>query len=197
MKKNYIIPFEKRFVSMGGYATTLMCVDNVGLIVTHRGIDPPEADEVRRNLIGTSDYHTVLIQAESLQQALQEFYNYPECKIGTKYRAWTIMDSNKRPVIEYAGCPFMFNRKSGDIECRRYDDMSEPEGQGYMICKLDGLDEPPSDCVIDHQMSGIEKNWRSEVSCVGGVWVKRFSKLVKPVDPLINGVLPIKIKTTK
>lgn len=188
MKKNYIIPYGERSTVIGEDAfwgkRTLMCVDNVGLIVEHNKKIVPTDDDVRRHLIGWNEQHRIFIQANSLQEALQEFYDYPECKTGTKHRAWELADSKQRPVIEYAACEHMC-MAGGGTACGRYD---KPSKDGWELCVLDGRDEPPTDCPIDAQMAG--KGWRKEVVQVGGVWVKRYSTHLLPMDPQINNIRP-------
>jgi hypothetical protein len=188
---NYIIPYGERHVRTGGRDITLMCVDNLGLVVYHKKDAVLTDDFIRHHLIGYADQHTTFIQANSLQEALQKFYDYPECKTGTKHKAWELEDSETRPIIEYCGCQFMNTRMGGCLECNYYD---PPEEGGYMVCVLDGLDEPPANCPIDAQMSGLDRGWRSEVIQIGGVWVKRFSKAVSKMEPQINGILMRKMK---
>ena len=187
MKKNYIIRYQERATQIGGNLfkySTLMCVDNVGLVVKHDKDLKPTDDEVRRHLIGVSE-HTILVQAESLQDALLEFYNYPECKTGTKNRAWELVNGEKQPVVEYAGCEHM-RLSHGGCACAKYD---EPTDGGCMVCVLDGLDEPPLDCPIDAQKSS--KGWRHEVKKIGGVFVKQYSQLVFPMQP--NKLEPVRV----
>src|SRR3989344_3955233 len=141
MKKNYIIPYEERFTQINGGVIakrSLMCADNVGLIVGHKADYTPTEKDVRRNLIGIKT-NTILVQADSLQEALQEFLNYPECRTGVKHKAWSLASSERNPVIEYSGCECMRLLNSG-VACAKYD---EPRNGGYMICILDGLDDPP------------------------------------------------------
>lgn len=177
MKNNYIIPYGERFVDMansflGGW--TLMCVDNLGLVVRHDPKIVPTDDNVRRHLVGWKTHNTTLVQAESLQDALKKFYDFEECRTGTKHRAWELVDSKDNPIIEYSGCEFMRNREDGCIACACGD---EPEDDHYVMCILDGCNEPPRECPIDAQMGN--NGWRSEVVQVGGVWVKRYSRFVK------------------
>jgi hypothetical protein len=190
MKKNYIIPYGERSTHIGEYpfASSLMVVDCVGLVVKHDRDKKPTDDDVRRHLIGWNEQRTTLIQADSLQDALKEFYDYPECKTGTKHRAWEMVDSETKPVIEYAGCEYMRLVGSSMTACARYD---EPTKGGHMVCIFDGLDEPPSDCPVDAQIE--KKGWRSEVVQVGGVWVKRYTKFVKQMDGQINAIRPKRV----
>ena len=123
MKKNYIIPYGERSIKIGdgvSYKKSLMCVDNLGIIVEHSKKGMPKDEEVRNHLIGWDPQNRILVQANSLQKALQEFYEYPECKIGTKHKAWEIVDSEMNPVIEYAGCKHM--KIDGSTLCTAYDD---------------------------------------------------------------------------
>lgn len=186
--KNYIIPYGERKTSIGEHyfmgKRTLMCVDNVGLVVEHNKDITPTDDDVRRHLIGWNPHHRVFVQAETLQKALEEFYGYLECRTGTKHKAWEIADSEISPVIEYAGCEHMRILKNGSTACACYDEPNE--GEGWEMCVIDGRDEPPSDCPIAAQKRG--NGWRKEVVQVGGVWVKRYSKFVKmeSVKKLVN-----------
>lgn len=194
MKKNYIIPYGERKTSVGkNYfmgKRTLMCVDNIGLVVEHSNDITPTDDDVRRHLIGWNEQHRIFIQADSLQEALLEFYDYPECKTGTKHKAWKIADSESNPVIEYAGCEHMRITDGGSTACAFWD---EPTDEGHMMCILDGCDEPPSDCPIDAQMG--KRGWRKEIVQVGGVWVKRYSKFVRQMDEQINAIRPRRLQT--
>lgn len=184
--KNYIIPYGERFVNMGmGYKRTLMCVDNLGLVVRHSLETMPAPEDVRNYLVGWNEQNTILIQADSLQDALLKFYDLPECKTGTKHRAWELIGTEKNPVIEYCGCKHIRFTESGAMACGIY---GEPEMGGHMTCILEMNDEPPTDCPIDEQLEN--KGWRSEVVQIGGVWVKRYTKFVSKMEPLINGIKP-------
>jgi len=189
MKKNYIIPYGERSTQIGDYpfASSLMVVDCVGLVVKHNEDKKPTDDDVRRHLIGWDANRTTLIQAESLQEALLEFYDTPECKTGTKHRAWELADSENNPIIEYAGCESMRLVSSG-CACAKFD---EPKEDSHMICILDGLDEPPLDCPINAQIE--KRGFRKEVIQRGGVWVRRYSPLVIPMEQQINPVRPQRI----
>ncbi|HWY12341.1 MAG TPA: hypothetical protein VN026_13495 [Bacteroidia bacterium] len=191
MKKNYIIPYGRRFTSIGvkGFGKiTLMCVDNIGLEVKHKTDYTPTEDDVRRNLIGWSEHNTAFIQANSLEEALQEFINYPECKTGIKHKAWELLATKDNPVKEYSGCQYMLINDNGYLSCQRYADSDEPDN---MVCILDGLSEPPSDCPIDAQLE--KRGYRSETIEIGGVWVKKFSKSVVEMQPIINSIKPSKV----
>lgn len=83
--KNYIIPYGERFINMGmGYKRTLMCVDNLGLVVRHSLETTPAPEDVRNYLVGWNEQNTILIQADSLQDALLKFYDFPGSKTGTQ-----------------------------------------------------------------------------------------------------------------
>lgn len=145
-----------------------MSVDGIGIVVLHTHGKEPTKQEVRNHLIGWNEQKTILIQAESLEKALEEFYNYAECKTGTKHKAWEIVDSERNPVVEYAGCDQMLN-KEGWMACTLYDDPGE---EATMCCILDGLDDPPEECPIYMQMEEI--NYKEELVQISGVWVKRY-----------------------
>lgn len=186
---NYIIPYGERSTCIGeNYfmgGRTVMCVDNVGIVVEHdNGVTPTDVD-VRRHLIGWNPRRRIFIQAESLNKALEEFYGYPECRTGMKHKAWELTDSEINPIIEYAGCEHMRIMKNGNTACACY---GEPTKNGWEICVLDGRDEPPLACPIQAQKNG--DGWRPEVMRVGGIWVKRYTKFVVPVDSQINSIKP-------
>lgn len=186
MKKfNYIVPYGRRFTRVGsGWADkeTLMCIDGLGICVEHKRDYTPTADEVRQHLIGTNEQHSIIIQADSDEECLKIFFSFEQCRTGTKYRAWYLVDSERKPIIQYAGCQFM--RMKHTIACAAYD---EPTDEGHMICILDGLDEPPSECPIFQQME--KKSFRKNVYQMGGAWFQSFTKLTVPMEPQINGII--------
>ena len=173
MKNNYIIPYSVRSTEIGdGHKskTTLMCVDNVGIVVKHKQDYIPTDDDVRRHLIGYHDRNKILIKADSIQEAMQIFFDFPECKCGTKYKAWELVDSDKNPVIEYSGCEHLQQKEGTSFfNCQRFAEEGEWEN---LICVLDGQDDPHDDCIIHRQMQEI--GYKSEVITVGGIAVKRF-----------------------
>lgn len=182
--KNYIIPYGERFVQMGqlGFHRHLMCVDNLGLVVIHDSKEKPTAEEVRNHLVGWQEHNTQLVQANSLEEALQKFLDYEECKTGMKHKAWEMVDKESNPVIEYPSCDHM--RFTPFIACGYYD---EPQENGCMNCVLSGLDEEstPDECPI----ANAEKK-RIEVVQIGGVWVRQFHENVKEMIPQINVIKP-------
>ena len=184
MKKNYIIPYGERSTNISDGSPTqrsLICVDNLGLFVEHNKGKKPTAKEVRGHLIGWNPQNEILVQAKSLQAALEEFYNYPECKTGTKYKAWEMVDSKHNPIIEYSGCKHM--KVNGYVMCTKYD---EPEYTSNMYCILDGLDDPPLGCPIDKQLS---HHYREETIMIGGIWIRRYHRTVSSMEPQINGLV--------
>lgn len=189
MKKNYIIPFKERSTSIGSghpRVNSLMVVDNVGLIVNHEKDTTPTDNDIRRHLIGISNSNKITVQAESLHDALKEFYGYAECRTGFKHKAWEIDDSEGRPVIEYSGCQYLLN--DDFLKCQRY---AEDTKVDNMYCVIDGLDDPPCDCPINNQKYG--SGWRSQVTKIGGIFVKTFHQTVAPMK-LKNNLRPIPAK---
>lgn len=171
--KNYIIPYGERFTTIGNTcftAQTLMCVDGIGLIVNHKSGYKPTEEDVRSHLIGYQK-HTMIIQGESLFKAVETFYNYEECKIGLKYKAWEMIDSEDRPIREYPKCKHI--RIKHEPVCAAYD---EPTEDGCMTCVLSGNDEPPTNCPIDKVLS----NDNEIVQQNGGIWVERYYRSVTP-----------------
>jgi hypothetical protein len=164
--KNYIIPYMERFIQLAiySYKRSIVCVDNIGMVVNHAG-NPDLSDEnIRRHLTGIVQ-RTILIQANDIFGAISKFNEFEEAKTGEKYKAWTIETDEINPIIEYANCPHI--RVNNSIACAYYD---EPEEHGYMICVLDGLDDPPRNCPISQQI-GSEK---FTIHTVDGYYVKTF-----------------------
>ncbi len=170
--KNYIIPYGERFTMVGESGIskrTLMSVDGIGLIVKYWGKKPTKK-EVRKYLIGWNQQNEIIIQANSLLEALKKFYDFPEAKVGITDHAWEIASSESNPIREYASCSHM--KVEDYIKCGIYD---EPGETSNMICILDGLDEPPEDCPINNQL----EKWRSETTLVEldqylPVWIRRY-----------------------
>jgi len=171
MKKNYLIPCQKRSTKISAIScyTTLRIVDGVGLYVEHEKGVHPTPEQIRRNLISVQEIR-MLIQANSIQEALEEFYKEEAVRTGGKHKALTISDSKSNPVIEYTGCKHMGN-KNGGINCTYYDD-EYTEKDSFMFCVIDGLDDPPNMCPIHRQ----KEDDRIEIKKVGGVWVKFHHK---------------------
>lgn len=164
--KNYIIPYLERFIQLAGfsYKRSIVCVDNVGIVVYHAE-NPDLSDEnIRRHLIGVTE-RTIIIQADDIGEAIFKFNEFEESKAGMTYKAWDIKTSERNPIIEYCTCPHM--RVNNSIACAYYD---EPTEHGYMICVLDGLDEPPRNCPIFQQMESEKFN----IHKVDEHFVKRF-----------------------
>lgn len=184
--KNYIIPYSLRSTMVSnGIQRKFMVVDNVGLMVGYKTGDDHllTPENIRKHLIGFNDQHSVIIQAEDLQSALLEFHDWEGCKTGTKYKAIEIADKKNNPVIEYSGCPHMVI--NGFIRCAMYDENEHDRQNTSLCCVLDGMDDPPSDCIIDEQQS--LKKWRSETVQIGGVWVKKYDRNVRKMTPIIPG----------
>jgi hypothetical protein len=186
MKKNYLIHYSERGTEIGQhpYTTSLMVVDCVGLVVKHDRDKKPSDNDVRHHLIGLRE-REIIVQANSLQEALLEFYDYPECKTGTKHRAWELVNSERQPIVEYAGCEHL--RMKSSIACAKYD---EPTDNGLMFCVLDGLDDPPLDCPINLQKT--RQGFRSEIKMIGGVYVKQYSQQVFPMK--VKSLEPVKVE---
>jgi len=181
---NYIIPYSLRETIISDFPQTeqkAVCVDNVGIIVKYR---PEDADKlnpenIRKHLIGFSDQHTMIIQADNLEEALKEFYEIPETKVGTKYKAMELADKETKPIIEYSSCEHMV--VNNWIRCGYYD---EPKEESSMVCILGGLDQPPEVCPILKQRNSS----RVEVFTIGGIWIKRFYEHCIAHKPITNGV---------
>lgn len=164
--KNYIIPYLERFTSMANFPfkRSILCVDGVGIVVKHSEDSDLSDSSIRRHLIGVTEQQ-ILIQANDIFDAISKFNEFEEAKTGEKYKAWTIKTDERNPIIEYCACPHM--RVVSSIACAYYD---EPTEYGYMICVLDGLDEPPRNCPIYRQM----KSKKFIIHAVDGYFVKQF-----------------------
>lgn len=191
MNKNYIITFKEASTSIGNEyprQTSIMEIDGVGVIVRHKKGYIPTDKDLRSHLIGLQDDLTIIIKANSLEEALAEFNSYEECTTGTKFKAWELSTSS--PIVEYSGCKYMLD-KGGYTSCQRF---AEPNEVDSMVCVLDGLSDPPCDCPINNQKNS--KGWRSEINNIGDsdILVKQFFQTVIPMQPLINGIKPRFVK---
>ncbi len=186
MQKNYIIPYGERFTQIGqyGHKRVVMSVNNIGLVVKYSEDILPTDQEVSQHLRGWVDRKRFYTQADSVQEAISIFHQRPECNIGGEHKAWVIQNSEKNPVIEYSGCKWMGNKDY--FNCNRY---ADPGDEDSLNCVLDGNDEPPCDCPIFSQQSEME--WRSEINCVDGIWVKQYFKTVIPMAPITKPIQPI------
>jgi hypothetical protein len=187
--KNYIIPYQERFVKLNYISSqkSVLCVDNLGLVVYHNTNDDLSPENIRRYLVGVKSFNTVLVQAENLPDALSEFYSYPETTTGFKHKAWEIEDSGKRPIIEYSSCCHLKSEEElSGLFCQYYAMDGEFD---QMLCILDGSDDPPKECPILKNQTRD----RIEVRQIGGIWVKTFHKNCKPTSIGINGLKLSKI----
>lgn len=184
IKKNYIIRFNERSTSVGsGFPrqNTLMDINGNGLVVNHEKNNIPDEKEVLRHLIGIQEQYTI-VQGNSYQEALSEFNSFKSCNTGTLKKAWALLNDKHHPIIEYSGCKYIVDK--GFLTCQRY---AEPNEFDNMYCVLDGLDEPPHDCPIQNQKKSV--GYRTEVVEIDGIWLKRFSQNVIPMQPL-NEIKP-------
>lgn len=165
------------------YHRSIMEIDGIGLVVMHEKDYAPTEQDLRRHLIGWNEQHEQFIQADSLQEAVREFLSYKECTTGLKYKAWEMINSEHKPILEYSGCSSMRITKGGCVACAYYD---EPTEGGHMVCVLDNLDEPPLACPINNQRE--HKGFREEIVQEGGIWVRRYFPMTKEMDPQINGI---------
>ena len=175
--KNYIIPYGTRSTNIDliGSKQTLMVVDNIGIIVRHSAETIPIAELVRKHLIGTSDQYKMLVQNQTFEGALAEFFDIPECKCGGKYKAMYIVDSEQNPVIEFESCRFLQpHPESGNLYCQRYADQTE-SGFDNLMCVINYVDDPPEDCVMNNQKQQI--GWKASVIRQGGIWLKVYNKI--------------------
>lgn len=172
MKKNYIIPCTKRFTQIGNKSLstiTLTDIDGVGIFVEHEKDDYPSPKVIRRHLTGQKEIK-ILIKANSIKDALKEFYDMDGAKIGKIKKALEISATEQNPIIEYTGCEHMGNKNNG-INCEYFDD-EYTEKDSFMFCILSGLDDPHDSCPIFRQQEDDMKF----VEQVEGVWLQTFKK---------------------
>ena len=169
MKKNYIIPFEKRFTEIGRYRnkTKIMVVDNIGIYVSYEKEADLTTENIRRHLIGVTDCK-ILVYANDIEDALKQFFEMDGAKAGFKHKAMTLLATERNHIIEYSNCPHLLELESG-IFCQRYVETGEID---KLLCILDGCDYPPEDCIIK-----IQKELDIKPINIGGdIWIKKYSE---------------------
>ena len=179
MKKNYIIPCQKRVAKImpqGNTEVTLRTVDGVGMYIHHPKDNIPTDKDIRNTLIGLENFG-YLIKANSWEEALKEFYDIGGAKEGLKEKALTLNDSETNPIIEYVGCKYMGNKLNCGVNCEYFDDEHTPK-DSFMFCILNGLDDVHDDCPIHKQIN----EERKEIKQIGGVWLQTYHKLCEPTQ---------------
>lgn len=128
----------------------VIVMDGVGVFVKFRG-EPPAPEDLRRYLMCRKATF-VLVEAQSLAEAVKQFYEWEGAKAGggqgpESFAMW--IDAT-RPIIRLPDCENLHYDHRGRFICGPETmENGEPTGNGeFGCCVLDGFD-PPEECPIE------------------------------------------------
>lgn len=144
------IPLLKRSTEIDGCykgigcETSVMEVDGVGLFVSHRKGEKPDAKTVRRHLI-SRETTWVMIEAQTIEQAVEEFSKEWEgARVGGGQgpESFALWIDVRRPIVKFPACTHLHQDKDGRFVC------GDPTEDDVSVCGciIDGFDALADGC---------------------------------------------------